>query len=241
MATKEVLIVEDEDSTREMIAFHLKRAGFAVREASDVLAARTHLVERHPDIILIDWNLPCISGLELTRSLKADRLTRKLPVILLTARAVEEDKITGLDGGADDYVTKPFSPRELVARIHALSRQSTLDAGEAPLQVIGLTMDRVSHRVYLGEHPLHLGPIEYRLLELFMMSPGRTYTRNRVIESVWGANVYIEERTIDVHIRRLRRVLETVGYGHAIETVRGFGYRFCTSLVERRQPTANER
>ncbi len=132
MATKDVLIVEDDDSIREMIAFHLKRAGFAVREASDVLAARTHLVERHPDIILIDWNLPGISGLEFTRALKADRFTRKLPVILLTARATEEDKVTGLGDGADDYVTKPFSPQELVARIHALFRRSILDAGEAP-------------------------------------------------------------------------------------------------------------
>ena len=226
MRAKQILIVEDERPIREMIAFGLKRAGFEVREAEDTRAARSALADRRPDLVLVDWMLPDTSGLELTRALKRDRETRDLPIIMLTARAAESDKVAGLDGGADDYLTKPFSPRELLARVNALLRRSSgQDEGDAVVQGT-LVLDRASHRVSAGDRPVPLGPTEYRLLEFFMLHPDRVYSREQLLDRVWGGNVYVEERTIDVHIRRLRKALEHVDGDRYVQTVRGAGYRF---------------
>src|SRR5579864_303792 len=226
MTSKQILIVEDERPIREMIAFGLKRAGFDVREAEDCRAARAALADRRPDLVLIDWMLPDNSGLELTRSLKRERETRDMPVIMLTARAEESDKVAGLDGGADDYMTKPFSPRELIARVNAvLRRAGTTDETET-LRFEALTLDRAAHRVMVGERTITLGPTEYRLLEFFITHPERVYSREQLLDRVWGGNVYVEERTIDVHIRRLRKALEDFGYDRLVQTVRGSGYRF---------------
>jgi two-component system phosphate regulon response regulator PhoB len=226
MPAKQVLIVEDERPIREMIAFGLKRHGFEVREAEDCRAARASLTDRRPDLVLIDWMLPDMSGLELARSLKRDRETRELPIIMLTARAEESDKIAGLEGGADDYLTKPFSPRELVARINAVLRRAAPHHGDERIEFEGLALDQASHRVLVGEKTVPLGPTEYRMLEFFMTHPERVYKRDQLLDRVWGGNVYVEERTIDVHIRRLRKALEEFGYDRFIQTVRGAGYRF---------------
>ena len=228
MSSKQILIVEDERPIREMIAFGLRRAGFEVREAEDVRSARSQLADRRPDLLLVDWMLPDMSGLELTRQLKRDRETRELPVIMLTARAEEADKISGLEGGADDYVVKPFSPRELVARINAVLRRTALAGSGERVDYEGLVLDQTSHRVLVGERTVPLGPTEYRMLEFFMTHPERVYTREQLLDRVWGGNVYVEERTIDVHIRRLRKALEEFGYDRMIQTVRGSGYRFST-------------
>ncbi len=228
MSSKQILIVEDERPIREMIAFGLRRAGFEVREAEDVRSARSQLADRRPDLLLVDWMLPDMSGLELTRQLKRDRETRELPVIMLTARAEETDKISGLKGGADDYVVKPFSPRELVARINAVLRRTAMAGSGERVDYEGLVLDQTSHRVLVGERTVPLGPTEYRMLEFFMTHPERVYTREQLLDRVWGGNVYVEERTIDVHIRRLRKALEEFGYDRMIQTVRGSGYRFST-------------
>ena len=226
MSSKHVLIVEDERPIREMIAFGLKRAGFEVHEAEDCRGARAALADRRPDLMLVDWMLPDMSGLELTRALKRDRETRELPIILLTARSEEGDKVAGLEGGADDYIPKPFSPRELLARIHAVLRRSTPNASDERIQVEGLALDQASHRVLIGDETIGLGPTEYRMLEFFMTHPERVYSRDQLLDRIWGGNVYVEERTIDVHIRRLRKALEEFGYDRFIQTVRGSGYRF---------------
>jgi two-component system, OmpR family, phosphate regulon response regulator PhoB len=226
MSPKQVLIVEDERPIREMISFGLKRAGFDVREAEDCRSARALLADRRPDLILIDWMLPDMSGLELTRSLKRDRELRDLPIIMLTARAEESDKVAGLDGGADDYVTKPFSPRELLARIHAVLRRAGPNGEGERIAFAELALDQASHRVLIGEQTVPLGPTEYRMLEFFMTHPERVYTRDQLLDRIWGGNVYVEERTIDVHIRRLRKALEEFGYDRFVQTVRGSGYRF---------------
>jgi two-component system phosphate regulon response regulator PhoB len=230
MPGKQILVIEDERPIREMIAFGLRRAGFDVREAEDCRSARAELADRRPDLLLVDWMLPDMSGLELTRQLKRDRETRELPVIMLTARADEPDKVSGLEGGADDYVTKPFSPRELVARINAVLRRSAPQGGDEVVDYDGLRLDQASHRVMVGERTVALGPTEYRMLEFFMTHPERVYSREQLLDRVWGGNVYVEERTIDVHIRRLRKALEEFGYDRLIQTVRGAGYRFSTRL-----------
>ncbi|HEX4024432.1 MAG TPA: phosphate regulon transcriptional regulator PhoB [Steroidobacteraceae bacterium] len=226
MTAKQILVVEDEQPIREMIAFGLKRAGFEVREAGDYRTARAALADQRPDLILIDWMLPDTSGLELTRALKRERDTRDLPVIMLTARAEEADKVAGLDSGADDYMIKPFSPRELVARVNAVLRRGG-GADEADtVRFEALALDRAAHRVTAAERSVALGPTEYRLLEFFMTHPERVYSREQLLDRVWGGNVYVEERTIDVHIRRLRRALQAHGYDRWVQTVRGTGYRF---------------
>ena len=230
MSGKQILVIEDERPIREMIAFGLRRAGFEVREAEDCRSARAELADRRPDLLLLDWMLPDMSGLELTRQLKRDRETRELPIIMLTARADEPDKVSGLEGGADDYVTKPFSPRELVARINAVLRRAAVAGADEVIEHEGLRLDQASHRVLVGERPVTLGPTEYRMLEFFMTHPERVYSREQLLDRVWGGNVYVEERTIDVHIRRLRKALEEFGYDRLIQTVRGAGYRFSTRL-----------
>ena len=226
MSAKQILVVEDERPIREMIAFGLRRAGFEVREAADARTGRAEVANRRPDLLLVDWMLPDTSGLEFTRGLKRDRETRELPVIMLTARAEEGDKVAGLEGGADDYITKPFSPRELLARINAVLRRAMPAEGAERVEIEGLVLDQSSQRVSAGERTVALGPTEYRMLAFFMTHPERVYTREQLLDRVWGGNVYVEERTIDVHIRRLRKALEEFGYDRLIQTVRGSGYRF---------------
>ncbi len=226
MSAKQILVVEDERPIREMIAFGLRRAGFEVREAADAQSGRAEVANKRPDLLLVDWMLPDTSGLEFTRALKRDRETRELPVIMLTARAEEGDKVAGLEGGADDYITKPFSPRELLARINAVLRRTVPVEGTERIDVEGLVLDQSSQRVSSGERTVALGPTEYRMLAFFMTHPERVYTREQLLDRVWGGNVYVEERTIDVHIRRLRKALEEYGYDRLIQTVRGSGYRF---------------
>jgi two-component system phosphate regulon response regulator PhoB len=228
MTGKQILIVEDEKPIRDMIAFGLRRAGFEVREAEDCSTARASIADHRPDLLLVDWMLPDQSGLELTRAIKRNKDTEDMPVILLTARAEEQDKVTGLEGGADDYVTKPFSPRELLARINAvLRRASPVGSGES-LEAGGLKLDTASHRVTAGDQTVPLGPTEYRLLQFFMEHPERVYSRSQLLDRVWGGNVYVEERTVDVHIRRLRKALEPFRLEGLVQTVRGAGYRFST-------------
>jgi two-component system phosphate regulon response regulator PhoB len=226
MTSKQILIVEDEKPIRDMIAFGLRRAGFDVREAEDCSGARASIADHRPDLMLVDWMLPDQSGLELTRAVKRNKDTEDLPVIMLTARADEHDKVSGLEGGADDYVTKPFSPRELLARINAVLRRSAPAGNAGTIEAGGLTLDTASHRVTAGDQTVALGPTEYRLLQFFMEHPERVYTRGQVLDRVWGGNVYVEERTVDVHIRRLRKALEPHASDGLIQTVRGSGYRF---------------
>jgi two-component system phosphate regulon response regulator PhoB len=225
LAERQILVVEDEWAIREMIAFGLRRAGYEVQEAGDSSSARAMIADRRPDLVLIDWMLPDSSGLELTRAIKRNAETRELPVIMVTARAEEGDKVAGLEGGADDYVTKPFSPRELHARIAALLRRTDQAEVGAELRVGSLLMDCAGHRVSVDSHDVDIGPTEYRLLKFLMRNPERVYSRTQLLDSVWGANVYVAERTVDVHIRRLRRCLETPGVSDLIQTVRGSGYR----------------
>jgi two-component system, OmpR family, phosphate regulon response regulator PhoB len=226
MSAKQILVVEDERPIREMIAFGLRRAGFEVREAADARSGRAEVANKLPDLLLVDWMLPDTSGLEFTRALKRDRETRELPVIMLTARAEEGDKVAGLEGGADDYITKPFSPRELLARINAVLRRAGPTEGAERIDIEGLVLDQSSQRVTSGDRTVALGPTEYRMLAFFMTHPERVYTREQLLDRVWGGNVYVEERTIDVHIRRLRKALEEFGFDRLIQTVRGSGYRF---------------
>jgi two-component system phosphate regulon response regulator PhoB len=231
MTAKQILVVEDERPIREMIAFGLRRAGFEVREAADARAGRAEVANKLPDLLLVDWMLPDTSGLEFTRSLKRDRETREVPVIMLTARAEEGDKVAGLEGGADDYITKPFSPRELLARINAVLRRAMPAEMADRIDIEGLVLDQSGHRVSVGERTVALGPTEYRMLSFFMTHPERVYTREQLLDRVWGGNVYVEERTIDVHIRRLRKALEEFGYDRLVQTVRGSGYRFSAKPI----------
>lgn len=227
MAANKILIVEDEQPIREMTAFHLTRAGFETLEAGDSAVARQLLADERPDLVLIDWMLPDISGLELTRMLKRDKQYEDLAIIMLTARAEERDKISGLEGGADDYITKPFSPRELVARIHAVLRRGSTSGGE-PVSAGVLELDTAGHRVLSSGKEIKLGPTEFRLLQFLMTHPDRVYSRAQLLDRVWGANVYVEERTVDVHVRRLRKALTAQDAAVYIQTVRGAGYRFST-------------
>ena len=225
MTQKKILVVEDESSIREMLAFSLGRAGFAVDRAADGREARAAIADGYPDVVLMDWMLPDVSGLELTRQLKRNPETKEIPIIMVTARAEEDDRVTGLDGGADDYIVKPFSPRELLARIRAALRRTSAGSDEL-LSFDGLKLDAASHIVRGDGHEIQLGPTEYRLLEFFMRHPNRVYTRAQLLDRVWGGNVYVEERTVDVHIRRLRKALSISGHDRLIRTVRGSGYRF---------------
>ncbi len=227
MTSNKILIVEDEAPIREMIAFHLGRAGYDTVEAADCRAARELLADERPDLALIDWMLPDMSGLELTRMLKRDSANDDLAIIMLTARADEYDKVAGLEGGADDYVTKPFSPRELVARIQAVLRRANRGDGEL-LQVGVLELDSAGHRVTANGREIRLGPTEYRLLKFLITHPDRVFSRTQLLDRVWGANVYVEERTVDVHVRRLRKALAGESADGYIQTVRGAGYRFST-------------
>lgn len=224
MTGKTVLIVDDEASIREMIAVALEMAGYNWREAANARDAHELVVDHKPDLILLDWMLPGTSGVELARRLKREDITAEIPIIMLTARSDEDNKIQGLEAGADDYITKPFSPRELVARLKAVLRRSAPAGTETPIEIDGLRLDPSGHRVTANGGALSLGPTEYKLLQFFMTHPERVYARGQLLDQVWGGNVYVEERTVDVHIRRLRKALDTHAY--LIQTVRGTGYRF---------------
>ena len=221
-----ILVVEDEPAIREMTAFVLSQTGYTVLQAEDAAEARAHLANTPPDLILMDWMLPGTSGIELTRELKRDSVTEDIPVIMLTARGEEDDKVRGLECGAEDYVTKPFSPRELLARIKVILRRIAPHITDELVEVDGLMLNPSSHRVSVDGTEVELGPTEFRLLHFFLTHRGKVYSRSRLLDRVWGTNVFIEERTVDVHIRRLRKALEPYGADGMVQTVRGVGYRF---------------
>ncbi|MBA2690155.1 MAG: phosphate regulon transcriptional regulator PhoB [Burkholderiales bacterium] len=221
-----VLVVEDEAAIQEMLAITLKQAGFAVLRADSAEAARSVLKLTMPDVVLVDWMLPGVSGAALAKSLRDSPRTRPLPIVMLTAKASEADKVAGLELGADDYITKPFSPRELIARIKAVLRRRSPHRSEEPVQVGGLRLDPTTHRVTGNGKPIALTPIEFRLLHYFMARADRVHSRSQLLDNVWGEAAYIGERTVDVSIRRLRLALDSVGLGPFVETVRGGGYLF---------------
>lgn len=221
-----VLVVDDEVAIREMIQFALEKADLPVETAANAQEALVRISENRPDIILLDWMMPGVSGLELTRRLRKDPYTEDIPIIMLTAKVTEDDKVAGLEAGTDDYVIKPFSPRELLARIRAVMRRSSPADDRGQLTAGELTLDTIARRVMHGDEEIRMGPTEYRLLEFFMGHAGRAYSRAQILDHVWGANAYLEERTVDVHIRRLRQALDPIGTSHYLQTVRGHGYRF---------------
>ena len=226
MMGKTILIVEDEPAIRAMVGFALSRAGYQISEAANAMQAQSMLEERLPDLILLDWMLPGISGIDFARRLKKDEHTQKVPIIMLTARVEEDDKIRGLEVGADDYVIKPFSPRELEARIKAVMRRAAPQDDGAAVVIDDLRLDPDSHRVTARGDPLIMGPTEFRLLQFFMTNPERVFSRSQLLDRVWGNHAEVEERTVDVHIRRLRKALAPHRYDPLIQTVRGVGYRF---------------
>ena len=223
---KRILIVEDEASIRDMVAFALRRADMEPLHAADARAAQHAIAEQIPDLILLDWMLPGTSGLELARRLRREETTRDIPIIMLTARGEETDRVNGLEAGVDDYVVKPFSTRELLARIRAVLRRTQGDDGSGTIEVGSLRVDGPAHRVYAHGEPVQIGPTEYRLLHFFVTHAERVYSRAQLLDHVWGGSVYVEERTVDVHIRRLRQTLEPHGLDGMVQTVRGAGYRF---------------
>ncbi|SFN37955.1 two-component system, OmpR family, phosphate regulon response regulator PhoB [Izhakiella capsodis] len=225
---KRILVVEDESSIREMLCFVLEQSDFQPIEAEDYHSAINLLIEPWPDLILLDWMLPGGTGIQYIKHLKRDAMTRDIPIIMLTARSEEEDQVRGLEVGADDYITKPFSPKELIARIKAVLRRVSPMTDEESIDVQGLNLDPSSHRVMSGDILIEMGPTEYKLLHFFMTHPERVYSREQLLNNVWGTNVYVEDRTVDVHIRRLRKALEVGGYDRMVQTVRGTGYRFST-------------
>ena len=225
MSNLNVLVVEDEDAIREMLIMVLEQAGFQVSEAASAEQALSELAENRVDLLLLDWMLPGISGVELARRLKRESGYKELPIILLTARGEEEDKIRGLEIGADDYVTKPFSPKELVARIKAVMRRSGKLSETGQLTLGDLTLDAEQHRLSISGKAVDVSPTEFRLMQFFMTNPDKVYSRTHLLDQVWGRSVYIEERTVDVHIRRLRKLLAEFDREDLIQTVRGFGYR----------------
>ena len=224
--SKRILVVEDEAPIRDMVKFVLEQSDYQVIEAEDFDIGLQKVNEPYPDLVLLDWMLPGGSGIQLAKKLKQHEYTRDIPIIMLTARGEEEDKVRGLDAGADDYITKPFSPKELVARIKAVMRRASPTSGDEPINVNGLVLDPVSHRVSSNDEDLKLGPTEFKLLHFFMTHIDRVYSREQLLDQVWGTNVYVEDRTVDVHIRRLRKAISGNGHEHMIQTVRGAGYRF---------------
>ncbi|HEY5896542.1 MAG TPA: phosphate regulon transcriptional regulator PhoB [Burkholderiales bacterium] len=227
--TATVLVVEDEPQIQELVAVNLEHSGHRVRRASSAEEAEASIRAALPDVVVLDWMLPGESGISLARRLRADARTRDLPILMLTARAMEQDKISGLDAGADDYLTKPFSPRELAARINAVLRRRAPQHASDVIEVEGLRLDPTTHRVTAGEHRISLAPSEFRLLQFLLTHPGRIYTRAQLLDLVWGDHVYVEERTVDVHIRRLRKALAPTGHDRLIDTVRGAGYGLHTA------------
>lgn len=228
---KRILIVEDEGSIREMVAFALRKADMEPMAAADAREAQLAVAATVPDLILLDWMLPGMSGLELARRLRRETLTADVPIIMLTARGEEMDRVAGLEAGVDDYVVKPFSTRELIARIKAVLRRSHGDDGSGVIELGGLKIDGPAHRVHAGADTVPIGPTEYRLLHFFMTHAERVYSRAQLLDHVWGGSVYVEERTVDVHIRRLRQTLQPWKLDGLIQTVRGAGYRFSATAA----------
>ena len=224
--SRRILIVEDEAPIREMLSFVMEQHGYQAVEAKDFDTAVSKIAEPYPDMVLLDWMLPGGSGIQLAKKIKGDDFTRNIPIIMLTARGEEEDKIKGLEVGADDYITKPFSPKELMARMRAVFRRVAPTVLDEPLDFEGLKLDPVSHRISAKDSSIDMGPTEFKLLHFFMTHPERVYSREQLLDHVWGTNVYVEDRTVDVHIRRLRKALAEYGYDRLIQTVRGVGYRF---------------
>ena len=225
MITKpRVLVVEDEAPLVTLLRYNLEKEGFEVCEAADGEEALAQIVERKPDIVLLDWMLPLVSGIEVCRRIRRSPETRSLPVIILTARGEEADRVRGLDSGADDYVVKPFSPSELVARLRAVMRRTHPSSAQDVLRFADVELDTAAHRVARAGKPVHLGPTEYRLLRYLMLHPGRVFSREQLLDAVWGHDIYVEARTVDVHIRRLRKALNGEGDADIVRTVRSAGY-----------------
>jgi two-component system phosphate regulon response regulator PhoB len=224
MAT--VLVVDDEPDIREVMRFALEEAGFRVLEAGHADEARKTLLSDNADLLLLDWMLPGRSGLELAKELKQSSRTRPIPIIMVSAKGEEEDRVRGLETGADDYIAKPFSPREMVARVNAVLRRARPDDMAEEIEIGGLRIDHVSHRVSANGRRIEIAPTEYRLLHFFMTHVDRAFSRSQLLDQVWGDQVYVEERTVDVHVRRLRKALEVTGHDRLLQTVRGVGYRF---------------
>ncbi len=224
--TAKIPLVEDEPAIQELLAFNIRQCGFSPIQAVDAAAALAHVSRELPDLILLDWMLPGIGGIELAKRWRADQRTRNVPIIMLTARTDERDKIHGLESGADDYITKPFSPRELMARIRAVLRRRAPEMSDESVSARGLSLSPATHRVNAKGNTVDLGPTEFRLLHFFMTHAERVYSRSQLLDQVWGDHVFVEERTVDVHIRRLRQALEPSGCDVMIQTVRGSGYRF---------------
>ena len=228
--SKSILLVEDEAAIREMVQHALSRAGFDTRAVSDAAHADREIEQSPPDLILLDWMLPGVSGLEFARRLRRSDATRRIPLIMLTAKGEEGDKLSGFDAGADDYVVKPFSVKELVARICAVLKRTTPVGDDDPIEIDGLRLDPLSHRITGRGETIRAGPTEFRMLHFFMSHPERVFTRGQLLDRVWGRTVYIEERTVDVHIRRLRKALAVHGFDRFVQTVHGAGYRFSRHL-----------
>lgn len=226
-----ILVVEDEAPLITLLRYNLEEAGFEVSVAADGEEALVAVAERRPDLILLDWMLPAVSGLEVCRQLRRKPGTRDLPIIMLTAKGEEGDRVRGLDSGADDYITKPFSPAELIARVRAVIRRSRPALSEETLEFADIKMDLAAHRVSRGGRPVHLGPTEFRLLRHFMEHPGRVFSREQLLDAVWGHDVYVEPRTVDVHIRRLRKALNGGDAQDVIRTVRSAGYALDTKAA----------
>ena len=230
MPKHRILIVDDEAAIRDMLSIALEAAGFNVLQADNAQQAHASIIDNQPDLVLLDWMMPGTTGLELLRRLKRDELTAKTPIIMLTAKAEEDSKIAGLDSGADDYIPKPFSPRELISRVNAVLRRIGREALKEPISIGELIFDPLGHRVSIAGEPINLGPTEYRLLQFFLTHQERVYSRGQILDYVWGGNVYLDERTVDVHIRRLRKAISVAGHENYVQTVRGAGYRFSAQV-----------
>ncbi|MCI5106429.1 MAG: phosphate regulon transcriptional regulator PhoB [Pseudomonadales bacterium] len=231
MSESTILVVDDEAAIRDMVGITLDLAGFNSLSAANAHDAHVSIIDNKPDLVLLDWMLPGGSGIELARRLRRDEITSNIPIIMLTAKNSEDNKVQGLNEGVDDYVTKPFSPRELVARIKTVLRRVNGRSKDKVLRVFDLQLDPTSHRISIEDKPVEMGPTEFRLLKFFLLNQEKVFSRDHIQDSVWGGNVYLEERTIDVHIRRLRKALSSVetaaiDYAKLIQTVRGAGYRF---------------
>ena len=226
MVAPTVLVIEDDLAVREMLRFVLQQHRFDIVEAVDAESAQESLIHSRPALILLDWMLPGMTGLDFARKLKSNRLTRDIPIIIITAKGAEEDKVRGLESGADDYITKPFSTRELVARIRAVIRRVSPHSSHDPVEVNDLRLDPATHRASISSLPLELGPTEFRLLHLFMTNQNRVYSRSQLLDLVWGINSFVEERTVDVYVGRLRAALAPKRYDSWLQTIRGFGYSF---------------
>ena len=225
-----ILVVDDETSIREMLVISLESAGYNVLQAENAKTAHSLVLDKHPDLILLDWMMPVTTGLELLRRLKRDEMTDHIPVIMLTAKAEESSKISGLDSGADDYIAKPFSPRELLSRVKAILRRVSREELNDTIVVGDLEFDPLEHRISVAGNLINLAPTEFRLLQFFLTHQERVYSRDQILDYVWGKNVYLDERTVDVHIRRLRKAISVAGHDEYVQTVRGAGYRFSTQL-----------